>query len=235
MNKHILILGNNKGLPGVKIDCENYRNFFRSGEGGYWYDREITVEENVTESWLNGFIEIQKRRNLDYFITIFSGHGGAIRNCTSLELSPNNEVPETIFDGIAPRQLSVFDCCRSLITEDVSASRMLNKASAFSQNSKIAYTRMKYDAKMMAAVRQHAKLYACEIGETAEDTRTGGVYTKSLLDSARVLMGDFKTVGEVHLEATQNVKRLGYKQNPDCLLPRCRSSQELILSINPNL
>ena len=52
MRKHILIIGNNNGLPGVNIDCENYRKFFMSYIGGCWHEDEITTLNTVSYTHL---------------------------------------------------------------------------------------------------------------------------------------------------------------------------------------
>lgn len=63
MRKHILIIGNNNGLPGVNIDCENYRKFFMSYIGGCWHEDEITTLNNTTTDHLNRFLNKFKKKN----------------------------------------------------------------------------------------------------------------------------------------------------------------------------
>ena len=234
MRKHILIIGNNNGLPGVNIDCENYRKFFMSYIGGCWHEDEITTLNNTTTDYLNRFLNKFKKEKLDYFITIFSGHGGSYKMRTVLELSENNDVDERVFNDISNRQLSIFDCCRSIISEEIDmikasrATLLANRKENF-----VEVIRKKYDEKIMSSLEYHTKLYACAWRETSSDTSEGGAYSSCLLRAAKNITEEYKTVGTAHIEARNDVKKLGFEQNPEAILPRCLSSQQLILSINP--
>ena len=176
MDKRVLLIGNDDGLPGVKVDLKNFRTYFQSDKGGNWFDHEIIERLNPSKDSMIVELENLKRANLDYLIIIFSGHGGQKRD-TILELNADGELfSESRFHGICRRQLQIFDCCRSYM-EPISESielREFNKAYSHTNN------RIKYENRIRQAAHQEIRLYACAIGEVANDTTAGGAYIKEL-------------------------------------------------------
>jgi hypothetical protein len=235
MKKKVLLIGNNRGLNGVQIDLNSYRDFFKSQVGGKWNSDEIISTMNPRKSELEAMIDKLKKESLDYLIVIFSGHGGLERE-TVLELnSYGEEIEESKLKYIASRQVNIFDCCRS-VSESTSAifeSKSLN----FSEFN----LREKYEKRIMQAIPQQISLYSCAENETSNDTPTGGIYTQCLLKAARNITGPFKTVSEIQQEARnctiEKTKNFPPKdqQHPEAILPKCLNSQELIFSINPNI
>jgi hypothetical protein len=237
MRKKILLIGNNNGLEGVNVDFQNYIQFFKSKTGGEWNDGEIITMMNPLKVLLNLQIANLKRENLDYLIVIFSGHGGQERE-TVLELNNKGEsIEESALKYISTRQLNIYDCCRSYPTKAEAATEKMIRL--FDSGGKIFYsTRARYEVRIMSSISQQICLYACSIGETAEDTKDGGIYSSSLLQSGAAIQGsteDYSFVGNTHISAKYIVKAKGYKQNPDAVLPRCLSNQQLIFSINPQI
>lgn len=236
MKKHILIIGNNEGLPGVKIDIENYNQFFMSPFGGNWFPNEINVKLNPTKSELSAELNRLKGMSLDYLIVIFSGHGGQERE-TILELNPRGEtIGESDLKYLATRQLNIFDCCRCYPMS-------LNESALFKVLSKAftgINTREKFEKRILQAVPQQVDLYSCSINEISNDTSDGGVYSKYLIQSAKNIVDNFKLIGNAHQEAFDLT--MGYnlglpidkQQHPEAVLPRCLSSQQLIISVKPN-
>ena len=233
MEKRILLVGNNDGLPGVKIDLRNFKKFFTSDIGGYWYPNEIIEMLNPTRLALLTKINNLKRLNLDYCIVIFSGHWGQYREVV-LEINGNSEyMLESEFKNISRKQLTIFDCCRGVM-EDLNENRglggtVLNKS--FSTND---YLRIKYERRISLALDQQVTLYSCSINEFSTDTIDGGVYTKNFLRRATFVADEYKLIGQNHQEASYLTQREYPEQNPDAILPRCLSNQQLIISINPN-
>lgn len=235
MNKRILLIGNDKGLPGVKVDLANYRNFFKSPYGGNWYDTEITEMLNPTKIKLKSALEIFKFTSLDYFIVIFSGHGGQERE-TILELNSQGEtIGESELHDIACRQLNIFDCCRCY-PEPISKGLQLEALEKLFTEFN---TRSKFEKRISESVHQQVLLYACSIGEYSYDTSDGGIYSQYLLKAANNIVGDFKLLGTAHdeasiktIEKTKN-STIYDPQNPEAILPRCLTSQQLIIGVNP--
>lgn len=228
MQKRILIIGNDDGLPGVKVDMQKYKSFFKSSNGGTWNDNEIIEKLNPSHEDIVSQLERLKNMQLDYLIVVFSGHGGQLRE-TVLELNDNNEhLAESRLENLAVRQLNIFDCCRaypSTLTESV---RNKLEFKAYSVKS----TRERYEKRILEAIPQFIRLYACAIGEKAHDTSEGGAYSKNLIDSS-ISTNEFTTVGTAHVQAADLTSKEFRDQNPSADLPRCLSFQQLVIGIRP--
>jgi hypothetical protein len=229
MKKRIIIFGNDRGMPGVKIDIEKYDSFFRSSYGGNWTPDEITLLLNPHSSGLLYTISVHRSMELDYLIIVFSGHGGQERE-TMLEINPQEEtIAESFLNNIAKRQLNIFDCCRAYsesLTESV-ATKL--KTKLFSRVD----VREKYENRILQAIPQQSRLYACRIGESAYDLGEGGIYSKHLLNCAINMEGKYKYVSDAHDQAGKLTTIEDNRQHPIATLPKCLTKQELILAINP--
>ena len=235
MKKQILIIGYANGLKGVKSDLDNYYRFFRSPMGGGWYEDEICILPHTSSAQVMKYIDYFCRMRLDYFIFVFCGHGASMRDEVVMQV--NNTDPfirEKDILNVAPRQLSIFDCCRERESDDSFAS--LTEMRLFSSGGQIrGNARQRYEQRIMQAVPQSACLYACSVGECADGNNSGGLYSYSLLKAARNIVGetDYKTVGRCHYEACQQLEAKNAAQHPDYKLPRCLVNRSLILSIHP--
>ncbi len=232
MKKKVLLIGNNHGLTGVQKDFVNYKSFFTSAVGGHWFDSEIIERMNPKKIDLKNELSSLKNESLDFLIIMFSGHGGQEREVV-LELNENNEtIYESELKNIAPRQITIYDCCRAISPSlQFSEGRdILKKAVAVSTK-----IRESYEMRIMQAVHQQVNLYACSIGEYARDTGSGGIYSKNLIIAAKAVVGDFMSVGRAHQIASELTKKEETNQNPDATMIKCRSFEELVISINPNI
>jgi hypothetical protein len=229
MKKKVFIIGNDQGLPGVKKDIVNYKNFFKSPFGGSWLEEEIIVKINPIKKDLLFDIERLKFLQLDFIVIIYSGHGGHIRE-TVLEINPFGEmIIESELKNIASRQITILDCCRSyaeLISEEL-------RAKTVSETITDILVRQKYDRRILIAIPQQVSLYACSIGEIANDTNEGGAYSKNLIPCSFPGENEFKLLGNAHQEASKLTQEEFIDQHPDAILPKCLSSQQLIIGINP--
>jgi hypothetical protein len=229
MVKRILLLGNDDGLPGVKVDMQKYRKFFKSPWGGEWMDYEIIERLNIKKSTLETELATLKGLRLDYLIVIFSGHGGENRG-TYLEINASGEsIHENILLSLASRQINVHDCCRSYPEEITKSVVNLLERKAFSAVN----TRERYERRIMQAAPQQLRLYACSIGEYSYDTSDGGVYSKHLIASSINRDSEYTTVGVAHANAKVLTTAERSDQHPDAILPRLPQAQELILGIRP--
>lgn len=237
MKRKALLIGNTGDLEGVQLDIAKLRRFLKSPTGGAWEDSEILVVENPGLSDFLLRLDLLRLQSLDFAFVMFSGHGAHIRE-TVLALNPKNELlQETKLHNLAPRQVTVVDCCRGVMTE------VLAKATPTMEALDAAYVdraavRKRYDNLIMAAMKQQARLYACSIDEAAtDDSKKGAVYLGHLLDSAHAFESgvNFKTVEAAHAQAkakTLSDSRTS-DQTPEALLPKCLPEQQLILSIRP--
>jgi hypothetical protein len=230
MNKRVLLIGNNNGLSGVQIDFTNYQSFFISDLGGDWYPSEIISKMNPSLSEMRTTLSELKKQSLDFLIVLFSGHAGQARE-TILELNAKGDtISEIELRDISLRQITIFDCCRAhLQPVELSESvRMFAKSAQV-----LSYVRQRYEQRIMQAIPQQVRLYSCSVGETSYDTPSGGAYSKYLLAAARTVSEPFRTVGVAHSIASGLTKKEYTSQNPEAFLPRCLSTQELVLSIKP--
>lgn len=239
MKRKALLFGNSTGLPGVKRDIFNYSRFLMSDLGGQWYNYEIDVLMNPTKSELMAKIQSIKSEKPDFMWVVYSGHGAYSRG-TTLEINSKGEfVHEADLRSIASRQLLIFDCCRSTLNINLSEIKAYRRSLQLLEAKR--NLRPAYDSRVMQAIEQQSSLYACSIGESSYDTNDGGIYSNSLLSSIIPSTNEqFKLASIAQEEAkTKTIVKArevySKSQTPDHSLPRCISSQQLIISINPNL
>lgn len=242
MKRRALLIGNSRGLAGVKRDMVNFQAFLMGKYGGAWKigeSGEITTLMNPSFSELRSKLNAIKDEHNDFVIVLFSGHGGYQRG-TVLEINGNGE---TIYDyelmQLAPRQISIFDCCRALCnyTEE---REVLNECKFFSVTDSVDTIRHQYEQRIMQAIPQQNTLYACKIGQCAydHDDGKGAYYLNNLLKYAKSITGTYGLVGYVHEDAakatsTQVMIEKNAYQEPTASLTKCLSSQQLIISIHP--
>jgi len=236
MKRRALLIGNTDGLPGVKVDISAVQNFLKSARGGRWKADEITTLIDPKEIDLGHAIREVKGQKNDFVFVHYSGHGGQERQ-TFLEINSNGErIKESDLFGLSERQVCIFDCCRTY--SEISAKAALNESLesfALDSHSDI---REKYDLRQMQAIPQQVQMYACSKGQSALDTKEGGIYTSQILKSAlhRNNNDQYITLGQIHQLASQKVEALakskGSKQEPEIIVPRCLSCQQLIFAIN---
>ena len=241
MKKIALLIGNSDGLPGVKKDLNDWKNFLVSPVGGAWDEsNEIVSFMNPSKTLLLDYIK-EFERFFDFAIVVYSGHG-AYNKQTILEINKKGEeIEETDLIGISPKQISIFDCCRAIMKESTSHYEGRNLYSIKGISYNLDEIRQAYEQKIKQATEQQVCLYACSIGETALDTEEGGLYTQTLLKEAKSFPDNeaFRAAANIHTDAAAKTSlkamKLKHNQNPSAILPRCLSSQRLILSINPEM
>lgn len=238
------MVGNSNGLSGVKPDIANWEKFLKSDKGGQWYGNEIKVLMNPERIILLSCINGIKDRRPDFAIIVFSGHGAYQRH-TILEINENGDtISENDLIGIAPRQISVFDCCREVVVKEEALSESQKKVRTFSVGGALPRNiRPHYERRIMEAMPQQICLYACSVGESAMDTGRGGIYTDNFLRCTSSFSD-----GECYklVDAAHNVAKLGtrtvalgsyhHTQNPDVTFQPefIPEGQQLIIGINPD-
>lgn len=198
---------------------------------------EIHEFVNPRRDALLDHVQRLKGQSVDYAFVLFSGHGGQRRE-TILELNALGEtINESDLHNISARQLNIYDCCRSIVEDEVRNGVALEGLTkSFAANSNV---RDRYDQRIMQAIPQQVRLYACSIGQSAYDSGNGAIYLGHLLDSAKSIgqWDQFMTVDGAHEQARSSTIRSsrlkGTVQDPDAYLPKCLLSQALILSIKP--
>lgn len=237
MKRKAILIGNTNGLNGVKIDIMSFSAFLKSDTGGSWYDSEITMLHNPKKADLVASVAFWRSQSYDYVIVLFSGHGGQLRNDTVLEINGDGEtINESTLRHIASRQLNIYDCCRAHpqpAMESIAAMDSLNY-----MEKRASSIRLRYEARIMEAIPQQVLLYSCSVGEYSYDTPNGAVYLSGFLGASKSFAStqSFMLVGVAHQFAAQSTvescKDKKYKQNPEAYLPKCLSSQQLIISVH---
>ena len=221
MKRAAFLFGNTDGLKGVKKDINRFRAFLESDIGGAWEPFEIDSGCDLTLDVVRRKIVDIRKGEYDYVIVYFSGHGGMVRT-TRLCLNSNEEyIDEYEFAGLANRQLSIFDCCRTspiVATNSKGATfDAANEADVLNFRSRY---RAHYERLIEAASPQEVRLYACQKDKKAYDTSKGGAYTQQLIGDA-VKKSNYSNVyvNDVHRIAASAVKysgmMIGEPQEPD--------------------
>lgn len=238
MKRKALLICNN-GAGGATHDIDKWQNFLLSGEGGVWERTEISLCVNPSRIELLKAINIIKASGFDFVLVAFAGHGEWKRS-TILEINPSGEsISESEFNNLAPREIVCLDCCRGISRIAESATEV--QLRMFSANQK-AYLRQIYDSRMMQAVPQIVKLYACQVGESAYGDNDGGFYTNNLIDKASDFLPNtnFQTVVRAHnlastLTTNETWIKVGEPQHPDIVEARCAAQNQLIIGINAGI
>ncbi len=237
MKRKALLIGNTEGLNGVQVDLNKFKAFLLSETGGNWYEKEIDTLVNPQKTILKNNLDSIRNQKYDYCIVVFSGHGGYLRQ-TVLEINGQHEqIEESSLKNLSSRQLNIYDCCRVQLRPVFEGYAQDSLANLIRKSQST--VRERYDKRIMQAIPQQVSLYACSIGEYSYDTSTGGVYLSNLLDAAKKISHGhaFKSVGLAHQESIEPTQKFassqGSKQNPDAILPKCLSDQQLVISIRP--
>jgi hypothetical protein len=246
MRRIALLISNTNGLAGTKADVGKFMRFLMSLQGGAWEDSEIICCPDPSRNGLLNSLKMIRKSNADYAVVMFSGHGG-YRHETVLEINSHGEtitVSDLLY--LAPRQLSIFDCCRVIEKQYLRDSILSKSTMAFSAGDEIRPAiRKKYEARILQSIPQQSVLYACSVNECSYDSKSGAVYIDKLIEVAdNASNAEFMTVGQAHQKAaslttdeTSAPPIISYEdyvgpQHPEAYLPKCLSSQQLAISIN---
>ncbi|MCW7498530.1 caspase family protein [Leptospira levettii] len=189
MRRSCLLIGapgsDSKGnfLKGVSIDMHNMRNFLTSETGGAWNNSEILEVINPSISELK--IALTKSKLSDFSLILFSGHGGTStkNKRTYLEINTNgDDFPAEGLINHTSKELVIVDTCRSYFTPRETQFESVMKALNEKTNLREKYRKV-YEKHIEDADPGSLILYACSIGETANDTNEGGIFTKTLIET----------------------------------------------------
>ena len=188
MSRFAFLLSNNAGLPGVKKDVADMRSFLLSCEGGAWDTGEILEKHKLSLSELRVYLDEIRKMRFDYVLFYYSGHGSFMRG-TMLEINEEGEkISESETLGLSAKQLSIYDCCRYVPPTMIAkkfASVCENAQNVLGLRRKL--SRSVFDSQVKAAPPQQIRLYACKVGQFANATESGSLYTQGLLSSAFVI------------------------------------------------
>lgn len=230
------MIGDTSDLQGVPVDISSLYSFFTSPVGGNWYDEEIDILTNPTQTELLDTIDKIREANYDYVITLFSGHGNEAGGGTVLRINGEGETID-IDDlmHLSQRQLSIFDCCRSCVNDNfIEAGTTILSMSRDP-------IRQAYENQIQDCIPQEIILFACDEDEKAMETSEGGQYLQHLLYAVQLALEDsdspFVSVDYAHRRAAALMRRanrfLPQCPHPQILQPRCLPHHRLPLAINP--
>lgn len=175
-------------LPGARIDVENWSAFLRSRAGGAWSDSEISILRKP--KWVQLKRILDQNQATDYVFITFSGHGDHVRardlDETRVCLNEDDDVLVASMNPGNPRCSFVVDSCRGLVVDEeiveeaVAVHLGVRKEAA----SNYEYRRL-FDDAVQHCEKGIAHLYACDIGENADESRrSGGYFSRYLVDCA---------------------------------------------------
>lgn len=240
MKRRAILFYNNDGELKTKKDIDDMVSFLVSPTGGCWDDGgEVMCYKNVKKNELMFAVEETRKECIDYLLLYFSGHGG-FASSSFVELNPDGErVSTNVLLNLADRQLSIFDCCRSMGVVEKRAFAMDSLHEAIGANICREAIRDAFDRRVMAAYPQSMTLYACRVGEYAYDYGAGGVYTQNLLATTKSVPDGFLLASTAHMEAyNMTVRETQHErlvQHPDFAMAKLPSRFQLPFAINPSL
>lgn len=228
MKRIAILIGNDGGirnyLPGVSQDMVNFTEYLKSDFGGAWEDNEIIIGKEWTTQSLEQEITFQKESGVEYFLIIFSGHGYAIKGRdTYFELGDNDDLALSTLKRLLQfnKSLIITDSCRKYIEilEKAYARDSLRFYSKANSPFRQRYRQI-YDQELQRLEMFHnTVILSTDLDECAYDTDEGGLYIKTLIETARSVerYGNpgIYSIREIHDTAAEKVAILkGYKQNP---------------------
>ncbi|MBL7976577.1 MAG: caspase family protein [Candidatus Kapabacteria bacterium] len=207
-------------LPGPCKDYINFRNYLLSNLGGNWYENEVNSLRNPTFQELKDCV-VNCMSNKDYTFIVFSGHGyiQQVRglDIQYLELKDANVSINDLISN-AKRQTIVIDACRGRIDNNYEVTQKgLDDVIELAESNY--NTRFKFDTNIMKADEGVTVLYSADINQTSLDTKIGGAYIFSLIDSVKSfnkqkILNSITTVQEAHYLAKAYIKIFPTVQNP---------------------
>ena len=238
MRRKAILLGHVDGQLSTNLDLDKVYGYLTSLHGGAWRPGEIVRRVNISRIQLDELLEDTREQKFDYVFIYFSGHGGYKRG-TVFELNPQEEtISERRLSNLAPRQLNIYDCCRTL--PQIQSIKVANSCSmdglSESYNKAREYFRMIFDDRILQAYEQQMSLYSCSIGECSYDFGKGGVYTNHFIESAKISDEVYVLASAVHSNACSltinEVLQHGRSQHPDYFMAKLPSRYQLILGLS---
>lgn len=212
---------------GVNQDVKLYNKFFTSNSGGAWEPEEIELLVRPYSFQVDA--ALKKLTMTDYSMVVFCGHGYSRKNGTAMvELRTNCNYDSTKFNQGACKHTVILDCCRG-IYEPIyeSAQERYDLKDSIEHSLARNQARARFNNAVQDCPTGLVVLYACSIGESAEDDEIkGGIYSHALRSAAiswsKANIGSgTASVVLMHNTAVQTVSReTGGRQNPKIIKPR---------------
>lgn len=230
-------IGAENYCEGVKKDVINYKNFLMSPQGGYWFKSEIICLERPSFELLES--HVKSLNNIDYTIIIFCGHGYSFKEKTILELKEDCNVCADFLKKDAKKRIIILDCCR-VEAKTLNESIEYEYSSLIEKRTMDGFSARKYYEQLIDLCSDGVVVaYACDLDETSgEDSRKGGYYSYSLLQSARQWAKQsnntetYQSIVRVHESASKLTKiKSNFHQNPQIEKPRSVPYYPFVVSL----
>lgn len=219
-------IGAENYCEGVNKDVTNYKNFLMSPQGGYWYKNEIVCLDRPSFESLKKYMALLN--DVAYTMIIFCGHGYSYQDETILELKNGCEVYAYSLKNGAKKRTIILDCCRER-AKSIDNSIIHNLFESIEKRAVDGINARKYYNELISKCSNGVVVtYACDLNETAgDDSRKGGYYSYSLLQSARqwaeqsTFTESYQSIVTAHEQAAKITKvKSNYEQNPQIEKPR---------------
>ncbi len=155
--------------------------FLRSTTGGAWEENEIIKIENPPKAELQQLL--QENKYYDFIFILFSGHGGTstVDKKGYVDINADEKIRVSEFVNKADKEIVIIDSCRSYTSGVI---EKVAKSEKLAEDHLRDYYRQLYDGEINKAEKGFLILYASSLGETANETNEGGIFTQSLIEGA---------------------------------------------------
>lgn len=206
-------------LPGARSDVVNYTQFLTSPYGGAWKTSEIHQLSHPSHAMLAKVLTVASQ--VDFAIVTFSGHGHHVKGSdldeTRVCINDNEEVPvHTLYPG-NPRALIISDACRNVtVLEEQKKAFQFSLAERKAQvRPDSVHCRDLYDTLVARAEKGPSFLYSCDLNESAQETASGGYFTRFHIEGSMEWATQQRTSASLHVnDSFEMAARATTARNP---------------------
>ena len=232
-------------LKGVSVDIANICRFLLSNYGGAWEDNEITVApDNSTAEWLENYF--RNAGLVDYYLIFYTGHGSYDEEKGPVYWLNHNEgiynawLQDRIGENTTTMLIS--DSCQ--VIEELEKGGILESRtfSAVDLETDSAKCRKLYND-VLRKLPKGMFVVASSVSpgeEAAENSKFGGYYIHSLLQTAKDIVQNQEYqngvygIGYIHSLAAEQVEQLSAGKQTPYIEGYTRSSQpQFIVKLRP--
>ena len=232
-------------LKGVSVDIANIRRFLLCDYGGAWEDKEITVApDNCTAEWLEDYF--RNAGLVDYFLIFYTGHGSYDKEKGPIYWLNHNEGIYNVWlqDRIDENTTTMLisDSCQVIEKLEKGGILELRTFSAVDLETDRAKCRKLYND-VLRKLPKGMFVTASSVSpgeEAAENSKFGGYYIHSLLQTAKDIVQNQEHpngvygIGYIHSLAAEQVKQLSAGKQTPYIEGYTRSSQPpFIVKLRP--